>query len=188
MSETISQLATATQANASDILPATQSSVGPGTGTTRGVTQAQLLAAGGPMLGVTTNSNAAAGYIGEYISDTVSSGAALSLTTATPLDITSISLTAGDWDVWGTVAFVVSVNADTLSCGIGSASATLPAATTGARNRLATDSSTAGSSILPTGTTRKSLASTTTVYLVAQADFGGGTVTAYGFIGARRVR
>jgi hypothetical protein len=44
MSETISQLPAATAANLTDILPATQGSSGPGTGTTRGVTLAQMIA------------------------------------------------------------------------------------------------------------------------------------------------
>lgn len=42
--ETISHLPSASGANLSDILPATQGSSGPGTGTTRGVTMSQALA------------------------------------------------------------------------------------------------------------------------------------------------
>lgn len=186
MSETISQLATASSANATDILPATQSSIGPGTGTTRGVTQAQLLAAGGPIRGTTTNDNAAAGIIGEFISSAVLVGDAVSLTTSTIANVTSISLTAGDWDVWGTVAFPVSIAASFLTAGVSSASITLPPASVGCRAQI-TDAG-LGDSIMPTGVTRQSLASTTTLYLVAEATFGSGTVTAYGFLGARRVR
>ena len=43
--ESISQLNAATQANASDLIPATQMSIGPGTGTTRAITPAQVVAA-----------------------------------------------------------------------------------------------------------------------------------------------
>ena len=42
--ESISQLNAATQANSNDLIPATQGSIGPGTGTTRAVTVAQIVA------------------------------------------------------------------------------------------------------------------------------------------------
>jgi hypothetical protein len=42
--------------------------------------------------------------------------------------------------------------------------------------------------INPTGTTRISVASTTTVYLVVSCNFAISTASAYGFIRARRVR
>ena len=45
MSETISQLPAATTGNATDLIPATQGSVGPGTGTTRAVTPGQIVGA-----------------------------------------------------------------------------------------------------------------------------------------------
>jgi hypothetical protein len=40
----------------------------------------------------------------------------------------------------------------------------------------------------PTGMTRLSLTSTTTVYLGVDIAFSSGTALAYGFIGARRIR
>ena len=53
------------------------------------------------LAGVTTNSNAAAGIVGEYISSSIASGSAVSLTTGVSANVTSISLTAGDWEVYG---------------------------------------------------------------------------------------
>jgi hypothetical protein len=58
-----------------------------------------------PLVGVTDGSAAAAGNIGEYLSSikTVSAGVAIVNSTAT--QITSLTLTAGDWDLWGEVVF-----------------------------------------------------------------------------------
>ena len=58
------------------------------------------------IIGTTTNDDAAAGKIGEYQSAGIGFGSAISLTTATPANVTSISLTAGDWDVSGVIYFV----------------------------------------------------------------------------------
>src|SRR5690349_16625741 len=57
------------------------------------------------LAGTATNDDAAAGKIGEYIESEVLSGSAVSLTTNTAANITSISLTAGDWDVWGAAVY-----------------------------------------------------------------------------------
>ena len=53
--------------------------------------------------GTTTNDNAPAGYIGEYVESVV--GSANVGTTLQFYDITSIELTAGDWDVTGQATF-----------------------------------------------------------------------------------
>jgi hypothetical protein len=55
----------------------------------------------GQIPGTATNDDAAAGKLGEIISSNIVVGSAVSLTTNTPANITSLSLTAGDWDVWG---------------------------------------------------------------------------------------
>jgi hypothetical protein len=46
---------------------------------------------------------------GEYASATVASGAAVALTTATPANVATLSLTAGTWDISGTVGFTPAV-------------------------------------------------------------------------------
>ena len=50
-------------------------------------------------VGTTTNNNAAAGDVGQMITATVAAGAAVSISTGAAANVTSISLTAGDWDV-----------------------------------------------------------------------------------------
>lgn len=53
------------------------------------------------IVGVTNASDATAGSVGEYTSSIIATGSPIALVTATAKTITSISLTAGDWDVWG---------------------------------------------------------------------------------------
>jgi hypothetical protein len=143
------------------------------------------------IVGTTTNNNAAAGSVGELIQSTVLAGSAVSLTTATTANVTSISLTAGDWDVWGSVWFVVNGGTTTSIqiAAISVTSATLPTAPgSGAMAQVQMAAGGGSTQGMPVGMARTSLASTTTVYLVAQSSFSGSTLTAYGYIGARRVR
>lgn len=140
--------------------------------------------------GTTTNNDAAAGYIGEYISATIATGSAVSLTSPNGANVTSISLTAGDWDVWGCIGFNQGsgTTAVAFNSSISSTSATLPSSTTGAIFTIVGGGSSATTVSFPTGMTRISIASTTTIYLVALASFSGGTMSAFGGIFARRVR
>lgn len=145
--------------------------------------------AGGVSLrGTTTNDNAASLMVGEFVSSAIASGSAVSLTTATAANITSISLTAGDWDVEGNVNFSASTATVTgTSAGISSTSATLPADGTEAYSGVqVTLVSEVDSVTMPRK--RISIAGTTTVYLVGKSTFSAGTVTAFGSISARRVR
>ena len=142
--------------------------------------------------GTTTNDSAAAGYIGEYISSSAANSA-VSMTTGSNFDMTSISLTAGDWDVEGNVAIAVGAGA-TVSVfrgWISTTSATFPTPpNAGAMFDLVFGSAVmeTPTQAMPVGRIRISLSGTTTVYLSSRASFSGGTVTGGGFIGARRVR
>jgi hypothetical protein len=141
--------------------------------------------------GTQTNDNAVAGDVGEYISSTVLIASDVELTTGTTANVTSISLTAGDWDVEGNVAFNpnAATTMATLQADIGSTSATFDTEPSGgARTKWQLTFATGASQAITTGRKRFSLAATTTVYLLAQATFGVNTLHAYGFIGARRVR
>lgn len=142
----------------------------------------------GGIVGTSTNNNAATGIVGEVLSATIASGSAVSLSTGATSNVTSVSLTAGDWDVMGVVDFILgAATATNFKYGSSSTSATLGAQDTFGQIPLITtlisDTYAAG---IPT--TRISLAATTTIYLVAQATFAAGTITAYGTIWARRRR
>jgi len=149
------------------------------------------VAAQGQFKGTSTNDNAAAGNIGEYISSTVLIGSAISLTASTPANVTSITLSAGDWDVSGNVAFnpTSSTAANNYQVWTSQTSATVPTIpNNGAYTQFIATVPLGDPQCLNVGTQRISIASPTTVYLSCQAFFTVSTNVAYGFIGARRVR
>src|ERR1700716_2012808 len=63
------------------------------------VTGAQAALTAGQLPGEPAAGSATAGNVGEYIESVVVSGSAVALTTGVDKTITSISLTAGDWDI-----------------------------------------------------------------------------------------
>lgn len=157
---------------------------------TLGVTGVATLSAG--IAGTTTNNSAATGIVGELISSTVTSGAATALVTNTAKTITSISLTAGDWDITGSACFSGATNTN-LNNSIGSIS-TVTNATNLTPGNFSEDAlgGTAFDSTNPKahgiGPVQASLTATTTYYLVSQAGFTVSTCSGYGIIRARRMR
>lgn len=139
------------------------------------------------IVGTTTNDNANAGSVGEYVSATNTTPIALTANVA--VNITSISLTAGDWDVSGIVS-VQGAGTAQINNVIGSSSQT--SATQGGFGSVTQiipgSSSSNANYTIPIVETRYSLASTTTVYLVVMVGFSPGTCSATGFIRARRIR
>lgn len=147
----------------------------------------------GGLVGVTTNSDAASGNVGEIIESTILITSAVSLVNATEKTITSISLTAGDWDVWGNIVYNPSIGPNTtmssLAAGISTTTNSLPTLPgAGGVTTLALTFGTPNKQIIQAGMRRMSISTTTTVYLVALAFFAANTLNAYGYIGARRVR
>lgn len=144
--------------------------------------------------GTATNDSASAGQIGEYISSAVASGSSVSLTTDTAANVTSISLTAGDWDVSGFVAFDngATTSITRLAASISQVSATSDFTTAHAYGSQIAAAFVPGSGGVDitqrAGPLRISLAGTTTIYLVAFATFTVSSLAAYGGIRARRVR
>jgi hypothetical protein len=158
------------------------------TGNFKVVNSLTFSTSGKGIAGTATNDSASAGVVGEYVSSLIAVGSAVSLTTATAANVTSISLTAGDWDVAGVVNFsetTATVSART--AGISTTSATLP--TDGSEGYCGVQS-TVTSETNSIALTRKriTISGTTTVYLVGQATFSAGTAAGFGTINARRVR
>jgi|SRR5271166_1261549 len=142
----------------------------------------------GQIPGSAANDSASAGNIGEFITATTTG---VALTSGAALTITSIALTAGDWDVWGDVVFLPA--GTTTIQGFATASNTVtntfPSTTTGGGlNKIFAPLTTGNSQALPVGCERYSFAGTTTVYLVALAFFGVSTMAADGKLSARRAR
>jgi hypothetical protein len=140
--------------------------------------------------GTTTNGNASAGNVGEYMSSSASS---VSLVTATPKDIATLTLTAGDWDVWGTFASVpAGTTTQTLvKSWINTVSATDPGApNNGAYVQLQTAIAAGLSQVFPIGSMRVTVANGDTqgIFLSADVTFATSTLTGAAFLGARRRR
>jgi hypothetical protein len=140
------------------------------------------------IVGTTTNNNANAGSVGEYVTN---SSTGTSLTSNTAANATSVSLTAGDWEVSGVVTYVPAGSTTTSveQVGISTTSATFGAANTGSFVLLQIVPAAAGAGeSIASPPQRVAIASTTTVFLVALAQFAVSTMTCNGFIRARRVR
>jgi hypothetical protein len=126
---------------------------------------------------------------GKITTSTVATGSAVALTTATTANVTSVSLSAGTYDVTGVVDFKLSSATMTQQqFGISTTSATLGAQDTFGHTVESTTTLTLDAVGLPCPTVRLTLGSTTTVYLVAQATFSAGTVSAYGTLRVVQVK
>lgn len=135
------------------------------------------------IIGTTTNNDAAAGSVGETITSAVTTYTG-GITNGVTFNATSITITAGDWDVTGSA--VVSSSGAPYTCitAVNSTSATLPAdAYTSGIYAVGASYNTYG--VAPTR--RFSVSTNTTIYLVVSPAFTG-TGSYQGQIIARRVR
>jgi hypothetical protein len=142
--------------------------------------------------GTITNDSAQAGNVGELISATVAQGSAIVSVSGTAFNVTSISLTAGDWDVSANAYLIPQANTS-LTAFTGSMSTT-----------SATNNGTVGfffqtfnAAFVPganvqggnaIGPARVSLSATTTYFLVIQANWTVAAPSGFGIIRARRMR
>ncbi len=139
--------------------------------------------------GTNTNDSAAAGYIGEYVVNRASN---VNAPTSTQYgDVTSISLTAGDWDVSGVVNVTPGSGVAIVYAliGISITSGNSGAGLTFGDNQIDSVGPTATSDCgLSIPNYRIQLTGTTTVYLKMQAQYSSGTPLFSGRISARRAR
>lgn len=146
----------------------------------------------GHMNGTATNDNAAAGEVGEIQAANVLIGAAISLTTGTAANVTTITLAAGDWDISAQATFD-GTGASTVQ-GLRASIAT----TSATENTVSPNfwsSSYGGAAIFTTFDVtgaitpiRQSLSGSQQFWLVARCNFTAGTCLAYGSLRARRMR
>ena len=137
----------------------------------------------GGISGRTDGVAAAAGVVGEVLSAVTA--ADVSVTSGTPLNVLSLSLPAGEYELESALLVTNSGNVTALSFGVSSTSAVLPSNWYDLYSITTTLA--AGNSSRQGMSRRLRLSATTTVYLVAQASFTG-TCTAQGYIRAMRVR
>ena len=142
------------------------------------------------IVGTTVGDNANPGVVGEYISQTVLQVSGLTLTSNFPKSISAITLTAGDWDVEAQCDFLFPSGTATLVvCSTGSTQnsiGTLPNNGGYVQIQGVTISSNVAVA-LPTGRQRFSLSSPSTIFFSVQTT-STASATAWGFIGARRMR
>lgn len=158
-------------------------------------TSAGLVAAAG-VPGNTTGNSIAAGYVGEKIQSSRLRSAGSSLSNGTPLNVASISITPGIWDIYASAGFqYASATATSMIAAISTASSTLPGTDTTAVPDSAGQQRETSDPVITTTSTDDSLdiispaivvTTTTTYYLVAQSAFSAGSVTAYGYLSATR--
>lgn len=138
--------------------------------------------------GITNNTLATAGNVGEVVSNYVAVGSGVTCANNVVTNVTSISLTAGDWDVEGNVNFSSGTTSTTGAAGgITTVTATLPGDGSEVYSGITIVGAIYSNSVtLP----RKviNVNTTTTVYLEGMCSFTAGTVKASGGITARRVR
>jgi hypothetical protein len=137
--------------------------------------------------GVQNGSNARPGEIGEYVSVAVTTP--VTLTANGTIDLTTMQLTAGDWDVVGEAYFQASSSAGTDQLRVWTNTVSVTQIS-GDQGGLAIESTSSGGQInnLTCSPWRLNITATTTVYLSVYANFGAGTMTVKGFVRARRMR
>lgn len=143
------------------------------------------------IVGVADASSATAGSVGELITNEVTFASRFSITTGTAATITTISLTAGDWDVSGVAGFETS--------GGGVASEYHVEISTTAPPTIVTAPNAGGTvgihitcianqgQAFGVGPRQVNVSGTTTVYLKCVSTFTNAQTT-YGYLRARRIR
>lgn len=142
------------------------------------------------IIGSTTNDSAASGSVGQFVSSVIASGSAVSLAPNTAADLTHISLTAGDWDVWGNVGFIAGTGTTSIFLGawLSSSSAAVPDPSLYGSLAAALTLTNNNPTSVPVPSLRFSLSGTTPIYISATSNFSVSTLTMCGGIYARRVR
>jgi hypothetical protein len=144
---------------------------------------------GAAVQGKTSGVDYATGYVTETITSIVNLSSGVSLTDNIASNVTSISLTPGDYDIDAIIFFNNSAAATLFTGGINTTSSTVPNNTVLSISSplfRTTSSISAGVHAYNISSGRLNISVTTTVYLVSIANFSSGTCTTFGWIKARR--
>ena len=157
-----------------------------------GTTKLAVTSTGAAVAGTNTNDSAAAGYVGEYVSSYVSTYTNFPANGVFG-DATSISLTAGDWDISYTLLAVrETATWSYVASFIGTASGNNTAGIEGGSNGNDFAFASTTTAILSFNQTiaswRTSLSGTTTYYMKVYAAYSAGQPQYKCRISARRVR
>lgn len=141
--------------------------------------------------GTTAAAEPTAGTLGEELSAELLVGAKVSLVSGTPKTITSVELSAGDWDLFGVVTFVPAATTSITRLSQSISTTTNTHGNNKQRKQSKTAAVVPGATDTPiadTPTVRVNISTPTTYYLIADATFTVDTLDAYGYLRARRVR
>lgn len=144
--------------------------------------------------GAIDGSNASSGYWGEFVSSSVALGSAVSLTSSITATVTTISLSAGDWDITALVNNVPGAGTITSSlfCAINTSSSFPSALGDGSTSGYVGFNNMTGNAnsqrVQAHPSLRLNVTGTTTVYLLTNSVFSISTQAVYGWISARRIR
>jgi len=142
------------------------------TGQGNGGVQVQASAAGGSV---------GAGYVGYFVSSVIPFASAISISNNAAKNLTSITISAGDWDIYGNIYFNPTGIASNALCWISSTSATVPDASL--VNGIS--GSAIGATAISAPFFQISVSSNTTIYLSGFLAFSTGTVNMCGGLYAR---
>lgn len=133
--------------------------------------------------GISAGTAAVAGFLGELMSSVISAASSVTFTSGTPKDLTSLELTAGDWDVYGNILFTGTTTT------AGEVWISLSSASTPDLSLLNYIAPIATSTAIGMNAPffRVNVSSTTTVYLSGTVN-GTGTIKGQGGLYARRAR
>jgi hypothetical protein len=137
------------------------------------------------VVGTAAADAAGSGYVGEYISSHITYASRVTLTSGSNVDITSITLSAGDWDVTANAYVTATVHLNNVLYWINTSSVTQPDASLISSFTVGTDNF--GATCGPVPLLRLTVSGTTHVYLSAYQTCSG-TPSGCGILQARRVR
>jgi hypothetical protein len=147
------------------------------------------------VIGTTTNDSPATGSVGEIITGTILFASAVSISSGDTTSKLSISLTAGDWDVWGAASYAgaASTTVTGAYAGLGTVNSTTPPdrSVFAGQTYTAWTAFAASTSLTvnaPPITVKVANAGTQTVWLIPALTFAVSTATFCGSIIARRRR
>lgn len=136
----------------------------------------------GQELGIASNAAASTGNIGEVVT---ASGSGVALSNGGVVNVCSITLSAGDWDVRGNVTFG---NAGLTTYSLLQAGWSLTNGAMANHQQIQINFQNGDSNLLNTQTGQLLLNASTSFWLVAGSSFSGGSPTCSGTIQARRMR
>lgn len=145
----------------------------------------------GQIPGTAANDSALAGNIGEYLSTSIATTSAISLSTGAATTIVSLPLSAGDWDVWGLAIFrAATITVATQLTGGLNTTTAMPGLISGAQGQFGLGGGLTGiaDTGVTVGPTRMSLNAAATAFLMGTMAFSVSTGAVYGVMQARRRR